>query len=126
MLNKVLLIGNLGDDPQMRFTEKGTGMASFSLATHYVRTDAAGERIKYTEWHRVVAWGKLAEICNSYLKKGRTVCVEGKLRTRTYQDKKGATNYITEVVADAVRFFGEAKPRDASSPQRHEGAKRGE
>lgn len=105
-INKVILIGNLGQDPQIKFLDGGNAVANFSIATSESWTDKQGEKKDRTEWHRIVAWGKLAELCGEYLKKGRQVYVEGKLQTRKYE-KDGVERYTTEVVATDVKFLGQ-------------------
>ncbi len=105
-LNKVLLIGNLGRDPETRYTPSGKAVARFSLATGEVWNDAEGNRQERTEWHNIVVWGKQAETCGQYLAKGRQVFIEGSIRNRTYDDKEGNRRYITEVVAQRVQFLG--------------------
>ena len=104
-LNKVLLIGHLGRDPEARATAGGTKVANFSVATNSVRT-SNGATQAFTEWHRVVAFGKLAETCTGYLHKGRLVCVEGSLHTRSWEKTPGHRQYTTEVVASRVTFLG--------------------
>jgi len=105
-INKVILIGNLGSDPEVRYTPDGTAVANFSIATSDEWTDKdTGERKKRTEWHRIVAWRKLGEICGEYLSKGRQVYVEGKLQTRSWE-KDGITRYSTEIIASDVQFLG--------------------
>jgi single-strand DNA-binding protein len=100
-LNKVLLIGNLGKDPELRYTPGGVPVASFSIATNESWKDQDGNLQERTEWHNIVAWRKLAEICGEYLKKGKKVYIEGRIQTRSYDDKNtGAKRYITEIVAD--------------------------
>jgi single-strand DNA-binding protein len=105
-VNKVILIGNLGKDPEVRFTPGGQAVANFSIATSDNWTDKSGQKQERTEWHRIVVWGKQAELCGEYLKKGRQVYVEGRLQTREWTDKEGRKNYTTEVVANAVTFLG--------------------
>ena len=105
-INKVILIGNLGNDPEMRHTPNGAGVCEFRLATNEAWTDKQGQRQERTEWHRVVVWGKKAEVCSKYLSKGRQVYVEGRLRTRSWEDKEGQTRYTTVVVANDVQFLG--------------------
>jgi single-strand DNA-binding protein len=105
-LNKVMLIGNLGKDPEVRFTGGGRAVARFPLATSEVWNDADGQRQERTEWHNIVVWGKQAETCGQYLAKGRQVFVEGSIRTRQYDDKEGNRRYITEVTAQRVQFLG--------------------
>jgi len=105
-LNKVLLIGNLGKDPEVRFTPGGQAIARFPVATSEVYTDRDGQRQEKTEWHNVVVFGKQAEPCGQYLQKGRQVFVEGSIRSRQYDDKDGNRRYITEIVAQRVQFLG--------------------
>lgn len=106
-VNKVILLGNLGADPEIRFTPGGQAVANFRMATSDSWTDKnTGQRQERTEWHRVVVWGKLAELCGEYLKKGRQCYVEGRLQTREWQDKEGQKRYTTEVVANQVVFLG--------------------
>ena len=105
-VNKVILVGNLGKDPDVRFTNTGSAVANFSLATSEVWNDRDGKRQERTEWHNIVVWGKQAESCGQYLAKGRQVYVEGSIRTRSYDDKSGNKRYITEVVAQRIQFLG--------------------
>ena len=105
-VNKVFLIGNLGKDPEVRFTPGGQAVAKFPLATSEVWNDAEGQRKERTEWHNIVAWAKLAETCGQYLAKGRQVFVEGSIRTRQYDDKDGNRRYMTEIIAQRVQFLG--------------------
>jgi single-strand DNA-binding protein len=105
-VNKVILVGNLGKDPEVRFTNSGSAVARFSLATSEVWNDRDGNRQERTEWHNVVVWGKQGEHCGQYLAKGRQVYVEGSIRTRSYDDKSGNKRYVTEVVAQRVQFLG--------------------
>ena len=111
-INKVILIGNLGSDPEVRYTPDGTAVANFNIATSDEWTDKdTGERKKRTEWHRIVAWRKLGEICGEYLSKGRQVYVEGKLQTRSWE-KDGVTRYTTEIIASDVQFLGSRNAGD--------------
>jgi single-strand DNA-binding protein len=105
-VNKVILIGNLGKDPEVRFTPGGQAVANFTIATNESWTDKQGQKQERTEWHRIVVWGKLAELCGEYLSKGRQCFVEGRLQTREWTDKEGKKNYTTEVVAQNVQFLG--------------------
>jgi single-strand DNA-binding protein len=105
-LNRVMLIGNLGKDPEVRFTPGGQAVARFSLATSEVFNDREGQRQERTEWHNIVVWGKQAETCGQYLAKGRQVFIEGSIRNRSYDDKDGNKRYITEVNAQRVQFLG--------------------
>jgi single-strand DNA-binding protein len=107
-LNKVMLIGNLGADPEMRYTADGNALTSFRVAASRNYTTPDGERREETEWFSVVAWRKLAEQCSQYLQKGRKVYVEGRLRTRSWDTPEGQKRYRTEVVADRVMFLDRA------------------
>ena len=114
-LNKVQLIGNLGSDPESRFVQSGTAMTTFRVATSYSWTDReTNERRERTDWHRVVCWGRVAEIANQYLKKGSQAYIEGELQTRTY-DRDGQTHYITEVNCRELIMLGRNE-YDAPSP----------
>jgi single-strand DNA-binding protein len=116
-LNRVTLIGHLGQDPQLRYTPTGNPVCSLSVATDASYTDrASGERKEAVDWHRVIVWGKQGSNCSEMLSKGRQVYVEGRLRTRSY-DKDGETRYVTEIVAQRVQFLG-PKPNggDAETP----------
>jgi len=106
MINKVILVGNLGQDPEARFTQAGTAVTSLSLATSERWKDKEGNMQESTEWHRIVAWGKLAEICSEYLKKGQQIYAEGKLQTRKWQDNDGNDRYTTEVVMSVMKMLG--------------------
>jgi single-strand DNA-binding protein len=121
-VNKVILIGNLGADPEVRFTPGGQAVANFRIATSESWTDKNGQKQERTEWHRIVVWGKLAELCGEYLKKGRQCYVEGRLQTREWTDKENRKNYTTEVVATAVTFLG---GRDAGAGAGEGGGRRG-
>jgi len=105
-VNKVILVGNLGADPDMRYTPSGAGVCEFRLATNETWTDKSGQKQERTEWHRVVVWGKRGEVCSKYLSKGRQVYVEGRLRTRSWEDKDGNKRYTTEIIANDVQFLG--------------------
>jgi single-strand DNA-binding protein len=105
-LNKVMIIGNLGKDPEVRHTANGKSVCNMRLATTDTWSDQSGERQERTEWHTVVVWGKQGENCGQYLSKGRPVYVEGSLQTRKWQDKEGHDRYSTEIVADRVQFLG--------------------
>ena len=104
-VNKVILIGHLGADPDMRYTPSGNGVCELRVATSESWKDKNGQRQERTEWHRVVVWGKTAEICAKYLAKGRQVYIEGRIQTRSYDDKEGQKRYITEVIANDVQFL---------------------
>jgi len=105
-INKVILIGNLGADPELRYTPAGTAVCNFRIATNESYKDREGNQVDKTEWHNVVAWERLAEICGEYLKKGRQVYIEGSLQTRQWEDQEGATRYTTEVKAREMQMLG--------------------
>src|ERR1043166_4015275 len=105
-VNKVILVGHLGADPDMRYTPSGQGVCELRLATSESWNDKNGQRQERTEWHRIVVWGKRAEVCSKYLAKGRQVFVEGRIQTRNYDDKDGNKRYITEIIANDVQFLG--------------------
>lgn len=105
-VNKVILVGHLGADPDMRYTPSGAGVCELRLATNETWTDKSGQRQERTEWHRVVVWGKQAELCSKFLSKGRQIYVEGRLRTRSWEDKKdGSKRYTTEIIANDIQFL---------------------
>lgn len=110
-LNKCMIIGNLGADPEMRYTANGSAVTTFNVATNREYTTRDGERRDETEWFRVVTWNRLAEICSQYLGKGRQVYVEGRLQTRSWEGQDGQTRYTTELIAQEVQFLG--SQRDA-------------
>ncbi len=114
-VNKVILIGRLGAKPEIRNTPGGAGVANFNIATNESWMDKNNQKQERTEWHRIVVWGKLAELCASYLDKGRQVYLEGRLQTRQWQDKDGATKYTTEVVATTVQFLGDRREAGATA-----------
>src|SRR5450432_4109654 len=101
-VNKVILVGNLGKDPEVRYTPGGQAVANFTIATNENWTDKQGQKQERTEWHRIVVWGKAAELCGEYLSKGRQVYIEGRLQTREWNNKEGVKQYTTEVVANPV------------------------
>ncbi len=114
-VNKVIILGRLGQEPELRHTPTGSAVCNFSLATSENWTDKSGQRQERTEWHRIVVWGKLGELCNQYLSKGRQAYIEGKLQTRSWDDKNGGgKKYTTEILASSVQFIGGAQ---ASSGQ---------
>ena len=115
-VNKVILIGNLGKDPEVRHLESGVGVANFSIATSENYKDRkTGEKVSQTEWHNVVLWRGLADVAEKYLKKGDKVYIEGKLRTRTWQDQQGNNRYTTEIVADNLTMLGKSSDRSATT-----------
>jgi single-strand DNA-binding protein len=105
-VNKVIIVGNVGRDPEVRRTQNGDPVCTFSVATSERWKDKSGEQQEKTEWHRVVAWGRLAEICGEYLRKGKQVYVEGRLQTRDWEDKDGHKRYTTEVIANVMQMLG--------------------
>ena len=107
-VNKVILLGNLGKDPEVRRLDDGRGVANFSLATSETYKNKAGEKVTNTEWHNVVLWSPLADIAESYLKKGSQVYIEGKISNRSYEDKDGVKKYISEVVGREITLLGRA------------------
>ena len=116
-LNKVTLIGHLGGDPEVRFTKSGLQVASFSIATNESWKDAENNWQERTEWHSVIAWTKLAEICGQYLKKGSKIYVEGRLQTRNWDDNNGVKHYKTEIVMNDMIMLDGKRNDDASAPQ---------
>jgi single-strand DNA-binding protein len=118
-VNKVILAGNLGADPETRYTSSGTAISSLRVATSEQWTDKqSGERQERTEWHRVKLFGKLAEIAGEYLKKGRTVYIEGSLRTNKYTDKDGVERYSTDIIGNEMQMFGGGDERGYGRTQR--------
>jgi len=105
MVNKVILIGNLGADPEVRYAQSGTAVANFRMATTEVRRKQDGDKEELTEWHRVVAFGRLAEICGEYLSKGSKVYIEGRIQTRKWEDRDGNTRCTTEIVARDMKML---------------------
>jgi single-strand DNA-binding protein len=113
-LNKVQLIGRLGKNPEVRYTANGAAVANFSLATNETWTGKDGQKNEKTEWHNIVAWGKLGEICGEYLTKGKQVYIEGRLQTRSWEDRDGNKRYTTEIRADNMIMLGGAGSADSS------------
>lgn len=105
-MNRALIIGRLGKDPELKHTPSGSAVASFTIATNESYKDKAGKQVESTDWHKIVAWSKLAEICGQYLKKGSLVCIEGKIKTRSYDNKDGVKQSITEIVAENMQMLG--------------------
>ena len=105
-INKVILVGNLGRDPEMRYTQNGVAVCSFSLATsEKYRDRTSGEKITQTEWHNIILWRGLAETAEKYLRKGSSVYIDGKIRTRKWEDQQGQTRYTTEIIADTMQML---------------------
>jgi single-strand DNA-binding protein len=115
-VNKVILIGNLGRDPELRYTPGGQAVTSFRIATTDRWRDKDGQNQERTEWHNIVAWGRQAEIINESLKKGSPVYIEGRLQTRSWEDKDGNKRYITEIVTQRLQFLGRRAPEEGESP----------
>jgi single-strand DNA-binding protein len=117
-INKVIVVGNLGKDPETRFLPDGKAVCNFSVATTDKWTDkATNEKKEATEWHRVSSFGRLAEICGEYLKKGSQVYIEGKLRTRKWQDKEGQDRYSTDIIADVMQMLGSRSGMGGGEPR---------
>jgi len=108
-VNKVILIGNLGKDPELRYTPNGQPVASFSLATTERWNDKNNQKQEKTEWHNIVVWGKLGELANQYLKKGRPAYIEGRITTRSWDDRDGNKKYRTEIIANQIQFLGSSQ-----------------
>jgi single-strand DNA-binding protein len=108
-VNRVILIGNLGADPELSYTPSGTAKVNMRLATHEVWTNKDGEKGERTEWHRVIAWGRLAEICGQYLSKGRQIFIEGRIQTRSWEDRDGNKRWTTEIVATGMQMLGSSR-----------------
>lgn len=118
-VNKVILIGHLGADPEVKFLGSGTQVANFRMATTENRLNRSGEKVAMTEWHRIVAFGRLAEICGQYLNKGKQVYIEGRLRTRSWEDKDGNRRFTTEIVANQMQMLGTmGAPAETATPDK--------
>ena len=113
-VNKVILVGNLGKDPEVRYLDSGVAVANFSLATTENYKNKRGEKVSQTEWHNIVLWRGLAEVAEKWLKKGSSVYIEGKIRTNKWEDKEGNTRYNTEILADNMTMLGNRNNSDAS------------
>ena len=105
-VNKAILVGRLGKDPEIKYTPSGTAIANFTMATSENYKDKDGQKQERTEWHKIVAFGKLAEICGEYLAKGKQVYIEGRIQTRSWDDKEGNKKYMTEIVANTMQMLG--------------------
>ncbi|MCP3678716.1 MAG: single-stranded DNA-binding protein [Deltaproteobacteria bacterium] len=123
-VNKAILVGNLGADPEIRYTPSGTAVTNFRIATSETRNNKEGVKETTTEWHRIVAFGKLAEICGEYLAKGKQVYVEGRLQTRSWEDRDGNKRQSTEIVASTMQMLGRAGDK-GEVPQDSNAAKGG-
>ena len=111
-VNKVILVGNLGKDPEVRYLPSGSAVANVTIATSSKYKNQAGEMVEETEWHRVTFFGKLAEVVGQYLKKGRSIYVEGRIKTRKYTDKDGVEKYATDIIADSMQMLGDRRDGD--------------
>lgn len=118
MVNKVLLIGRLGKDPEVRYTPDGMMVTNFTMATDEQRKDKNGQKIQRTEWHRIVTFGKLAEICSSYLSKGKLIFIEGRIQTKSWEDKDGNKRSTTEIIANNMQMLdskGQTRSQDTDA-----------
>jgi single-strand DNA-binding protein len=116
MVNKAILVGRLGKDPEVRYTPDGMMITSFNLATDEQWKDKSGQKVQKTEWHRIVTFGKLAEISGSYLSKGKLIFVEGRIQTRSWEDKEGNKRYTTEIVANNMQML-DSKGQSGKGPE---------
>jgi single-strand DNA-binding protein len=116
-VNKAILIGNLGKDPELRYTPSGTAVANFPLATTSRWKNSSGDFQEKTDWHRIVAWGRQAEVCNEYLKKGSQVYVEGRIQYRSFDDKEGNKRFVTEIIASVVQMLGRKEAESSLPPE---------
>ena len=116
-VNKVILVGNLGKDPEIRHLDTGVAVANFSLATTESYKNKSGERVSNTEWHNVVLWRGLSDLAEKYLKKGNSVYIEGKISTRKWEDKEGNTRYSTDIIADKMTMLGSKSDNESSNPK---------
>ena len=121
-VNKVILIGRLGRDPELRYTADGTPVATFTMATTETRKNKDGTKSERTEWHRIVAWRKLGEVVGEYLKKGRLVYVEGSIQSREFEGRDGVKRKTFEIVASAMKMLGQGSPDERKAPEFHEPA----
>ena len=123
-VNKVILVGNVGRDPETRHLDKGVAVANFSLATTETYTAKTGEKVSTTEWHNIVAWRGLAEVAEKYVKKGSQIYIEGRIRTRAWDDKDGVKRYTTEIYADTMQLLGkrEGQAETGNIPNQAESA----
>jgi single-strand DNA-binding protein len=116
-VNKVILVGNLGEDPKVKYLDNGVAVANFSLATTENYKNKKGERVSQTEWHNIVLWRGLAEIAEKYLKKGSSIYIEGKIKTRKWEDKEGVTKYSTEILGDNMTMLGGRPSSNDADPK---------
>jgi single-strand DNA-binding protein len=118
-VNKVILVGHVGKDPDVRHLDSGVTVARFSLATNETYTDKSGKKVTQTEWHNIVVWSKLAEVAEKYVKAGKLLFVEGRLKTSSYDDKEGVKRYKTEIFCDTFRFLGSSGGSDSGGNGGH-------
>lgn len=118
-LNRAMLIGRIGREPQIRYTPSGSAVAQFSLATNEAYKDKNGQLKVQTDWHRVIVWNRLAEICGQYLHKGSLVCIEGLLKTRVFQDRDGSKKFMTEIVANNMQMLGSKDHPEKNESSEH-------
>ena len=123
--NRVVVMGNLGQDPELRYTQNQNAVCTLSVATTDYRTGQDGQRQEFTEWHRIVVWGRQAENASKYLSKGRAVLVEGRLQTRSWEDKQGQKRYTTEIIAQNVQFVGGGGASRDRGDSQHMGGQQG-
>ncbi len=116
-MNKAIIIGRVGKDPEIRYTQSGQAVASMSVATDESYKDQSGQKVEKAEWHRVTVWGKSAEFCGNYVGKGDLVCIEGKIQTRKWQDNQGQDRYTTEIVAQRVQSLTPKKDKQGGQSQ---------
>lgn len=121
-INKAILIGNVGKDPEVRHLDSGVTVASFSLATSETYRNKEGQKVTNTEWHNIVVWRGLAEVAEKYVKKGNPLYIEGKIRTRSWDDKDGNKRYTTEIVADNMQMLGSKQSNEESAASQNESA----
>ena len=116
-INKVILVGNAGRDPEVRHLDSGVAVATFTLATSESYVAKNGDRVTTTEWHNIVLWRGLAEVAEKYVKKGKQLYIEGRIRTRSYEDKDGQKKYVTEIYGDVMKLLGSRDPHSGSAPE---------
>lgn len=121
-INKVILIGNVGKDPEVRHLDSGVSVASFPLATSETYRSKDGQKVTNTEWHNIVVWRGLAEVAEKYVKKGNPLYIEGKIRTRSWDDKDGNKRYTTEIIADIMQMLGSKQSNEDNAASQHESA----
>ncbi len=122
-INKVILVGNVGKDPEVKHLDSNVSVANFTLATSENYTNKVGEKVTNTEWHNIVCWRGLATIAENYIRKGSQIYVDGKIRTRTYDAQDGSKRYVTEVVADTIQLLGKKNEGNSHEGNSHEGTK---